>query len=120
MPTLNQFQKLLKTLLERDDIPPRERLRTRALGGGPAPVVRFDFGDKGIFTLDLTESGSEQLKAGSEGSANPNLEVRVEWETFRGIWTRQIDPVEALRNGDLELRGSMRLAHGLQRYFVTG
>ncbi len=112
----DQLKNLLSEVLNRADLEPSERLRTKALGDDPAPIVVFDLGERGTFTLDLTRSrGAEFVDSGE--NENSNLRVVTDWDTLESIWTGRRDAVEAVRSGDLELDGSWRLAHGLQRYF---
>ncbi len=107
----NLFGKLQQDIVKK---PVKERLRTRALGGDPEPVIVFVV-DGAPYTLDLTDEKPPFWKKGDAKRAN--LRVELDWETMKGVVKGEIFGVDAMRDGRIDVQGNQRLLHGLQRYF---
>jgi|SRR5690554_5658412 len=95
--------------------PISHRLKTRALGDDPAPIIEFELTDIGIFSLDLTRDEAPFIKKGRR--ADSNLRIVTNSNVFFAIWTGQLVAWKAMQRLELQIFGSMRLAHALQRYF---
>ena len=94
--------------------PAAQRFQTRALGDDPAPIICFEI-DGVRHVLDFTQDEPD-----ANSTATPNFTVRCSWETLRAVWTRQIPAFDAMQEGSMEVEGSLRIGHALQRYFVAG
>ena len=109
------IQLLKKVAKEAAKKPKGERLRTKALGQDPDPIVVFELTDLGTYTLDLTRDAAPFLS--EEDNDNPSLRLVTDKATFASIWKRKELFWDAVTDGRMEFEGSTRLGHGLQRYF---
>ena len=110
---MKSFFELKNALLaQARDKPVAERFQTRALGNDPPPIICFEI-DGTRHVLDFSQD-----KPDAESLATPNLTVRCSWQTLRAVWTRQVPALDAIQNGAMEVEGSLRIGHALQRYFT--
>jgi putative sterol carrier protein len=89
----------------------RERL------GDTAAVLLFDLGDEqgGLFTVKVADG----VLIGSEGrAAEPDLEIKVDLETWRALNSGAISAPEALLRRRLHLSGKLMLA--LKLHLILG
>lgn len=112
---MQNFSELKDALLSQArQKPVAERFRTRALGRDPAPIICFEVdGEPHIF--DFTQD-----EPALDSRATPSLTIRCTWQTLRAVWNGQISALDAIADGSVELEGSLRIGHALQRYFTSG
>jgi putative sterol carrier protein len=82
---------------------------------GLRAVLAFDFTDPSGCYQILIDRGECRLVEGSE--LQPDLTIQCEARVWAGIFTREIDPRIAWRDGRLELRGDKSLFSRLERLF---